>query len=1056
MSDSSDTAPQVARARQFAALSGPFSPATALHASGVEMTRPDAAVLVASQLAAACDTRAEPDGSKWLMRSPERRWQIDSLRTLGQLEEAIAWRREQADFDAPAQDLTAALLATDVFDPATLERRLATADNTTDELSSAELERLASALEWAGPAARAFGQLHRIRAVLNRATQRKRLETVLPSDPVGRENERAALASWIAKPTTTPPVQARFVVGPKGSGKSTLLELALSDASRAGRSLIVVRLNFEYATLDVLDQVGLTLEVARQVAAQIPEQASAIRARRLEAAGGSEDAVKGRGRNVFPSDLAQELGAAVTASGLTVVIALDGLEHVQARGATHPKRLFEWLDNLLATGMSPMSVIAASQDVTLAGVPVNRINQAPIALEAVPPHTADHLLDQLQVPAERKPTVQAFAKNNSLLLLLGGTLAAQSGEDALPKLSGGVSSVARQLLNRLLSQLADRDLRKLVNGCLLLRRVNHEILRKVVAPALGLRIDDVRATDQINTLAKHVWLVKPDSHEGWLKLRRDLRAQTLPVLYERRPVQCARIDRLAAEWFEAREEPWLKLEGLYHRLQLTRRDAPLPELNYHDARQIDADTLAELPQAAVDAVRQARGERSAPAQPSAPRKGSPSPIDDRAAKDMQIVIERGDWDEAADLYARAFENAIVEPASAGGNAARTFLWRVGRWRQAKKSLDALDAVRPGDTDLNDIATDDALARLEMRAELSFADFVARLANDKAYQGLAERIAGRGAKTDMSIGALGFAIYAASSDPNSFEPSGRRANPIGAVEELWGGATSRAALDNAVSVAKELMLRWVSRATEAMHLPPPDTSTQTLCQVVSARCLAGLSPYVNPISLLARFDHRGRLTAHATSVVRQLAGIDAWWNGCFAGVGEFRGTDTDSPIEILSDLGLLAEWAGAAAFVQRHADLALVARSAETWRGVAAGQWVYGRGRRNAGSLVPANLLDASIWVRVRELLAATDPVARSRDILNAWAGPAKSETERSGDAVIARLTVPLRQAKAAAANRERNEAALAAAGAALQSGTPSAFVPALGVLIAFNAIPGGS
>src|SRR5262249_32973202 len=111
-----------------------------------------------------------------------------------------------------------------------------------------------------------------------------------------------------------------------------------------------------------------------------------------------------------------------------------------------------------------------------------------------------------------------------------------------------------------------------------------------------------------------------------------------------------------------------------------------------------------------------------------------------------------------------------------------------------------------------------------------------------------------------------------------------------------------------------------------------------CQVISARCLAVLSPYVNPISMLARYDH-GRMAAHAASVVRQLAGIDAWWNGCLAGDAQFRPTDTDNRIEILSALGLLAEWAGAAAFVLRHADLALIARSAETWRGVTAGQWV---------------------------------------------------------------------------------------------------------------------
>ena len=114
--------------RRYGALSGPFAPAQAIAVlTGPAATDTNALLAVTARFADACDTRQAGDGSTWLMRDPERRWELAQLAAAGDLDAAIAWRRTLPS-DGPTDDLLDALSGTGAFAPAALAAALTRRD----------------------------------------------------------------------------------------------------------------------------------------------------------------------------------------------------------------------------------------------------------------------------------------------------------------------------------------------------------------------------------------------------------------------------------------------------------------------------------------------------------------------------------------------------------------------------------------------------------------------------------------------------------------------------------------------------------------------------------------------------------------------------------------------------------------------------------------------------------------------------------------------------------------------------------------------------------------
>jgi hypothetical protein len=388
----------------------------------------------------------------------------------------------------------------------------------------------------------------------------------------------------------------------------------------------------------------------------------------------------------------------------------------------------------------------------------------------------------------------------------------------------------------------------------------------------------------------------------------------------------------------------------YHALQLMRRDPALPHLDPRVLRRLDPDAIAELPEAAQDVVRRARGERSSLARGGAPSGGNVPPPG--AGAELAALVERGDWPEAALVYERTLAGRLFDARSPEADAVLAFLWRTGQWAQAQRLLAERDRLGGDGADL-----------VELRAELSSGKFA--------------------------------------------RPPAGRASAVAAAFALWSSAPDdpEPALDAAAALV-------------------PAGSVDRTTTTGRARLLAVLTPYAEPLTILARL--RPRIAAHAAAVDRALAALD-------------HGVPGVDPIEGLAARGLLAEWAGAAAFLLHDPDLRVLARSAERWRRTTAGQWSYGRPPRGWD-----RPLDVTLAARLAALAAAADPVAASQEQLAAW----------SGD-----LPVPV-----ADEVRRRLARSLAAAGDVVPVGTdavaevllhrrvPAAFVPPLAVLLAFRAL----
>ena len=1025
-------------AKRFAALSGPFAPSDAILAiTDVEDT--DALVAVAAHLASTCDTR-QGDGTSWLMREPERHWILGEITKEGALKDAVAWRRDQLPTDETTLDLLDALEGVGMFSDAAIERRITAGGSRSD------LERIAVALERAGPHAPAHDREEGVRASLTRLDVEARGQALLDRGFFGRDDELAVMDRWIANPVYSRPVTALFITGLPGIGKTTLLEEAVRRAIAADPQRAEVRLDFDRAGLDALDWIGLTLELARQVAAQVPEHAAALRQARLVAAGGDSPIgmTKGDlGRQRVPKELAETVATTLRSTGRSVLLILDTLEVLRGRGQTHPGRLFDWLDEMVSFGVAPISVLAAGRGDAFDGSP-ERVGSG-INLPGLEEPDAVSLMTKLGIPEASFADVIELAEGNPLVIRLAARVIEQAGSKSLGQVERGKDLAAAYLYRILLSRIDDVTVAELAHPGLVVRRIDPSVISEVLGPELGFGvIEPERAGELFDILASHHWLVEDDPlTPGFVKHRSDIRTLLLRLLYKEDPKGCAKIDRAASKWFARRLEGWCAVEAAYHRLQLMRSTRTTPQLDPAVLLLLDDDTIEELPERAQDLVRRARGERSTKFRGIAPSRGSS--VDPSAAIELQGVVERGDWIEGQYVYDQTFAVSMFDARSPDADVARAFLWRSGRWAEAKRLYDERHRLGADDVDIGSLAPVIALVRLEMWAEFRFDGLVTRIRRDPELLGRAAQLRQRGVTSDLGGGALGFALRRSGID--TAPPPSRSQDSVGTAYATWapplaqygetrdGTALSRRRLEDMISGDSKL-----------------DTNTEQ----GAARLLAVDTPYAPAVAALVQARERTEADRppEQPSLLRHLPTVDAQIARLGGlpprSAGRWSLAHEDAPPgpqfaqERLAYLGLFAEWAGSAAFELRDPDLRLIAASAERWRRTTAGRWSYGRPPARSGNewLRP---VDVSIADRIDQLRESDDPGARALDQLAAWS------ITGDGEATRAAIQRRFRDTISGLAGGE----AIEIAASLLRRSVPSAFVPPLAVLLSMDPRPRG-
>ena len=798
-----------------------------------------------------------------------------------------------------------------------------------------------------------------------------------------------------------------------------------------------LRLDFDRAGLDVTDQVGLTLEAARQLVDQLGTSGHGLVDARLEAGSFVEpsNAVRKTSlRQTLPQTLATMLGAAVSAAQRPVLVVLDTLEVLRGRGETHPDTLFKWLDSLVLNGVRPMYVLAGGRGDALDSLPRiddNERHGAPpdnrparvkrlLTVPGLEDAAARALLTRLEAPPKLHGELLELAQGNPLKLRLAAEVAKRSGVGNLRRKRKQEVSAAF-LYRMLLSRIDDPVLRKLAHPGLIVRRINAELIRKVLAPTLGLgTITEARADALLDDLSTHYWLVEQDAGApGFLKHRSDMRMLLLPLLYQSSPKRSARVDTAALRWFAALPQDWAQVEAVYHELQLTRVGRSPPSVASRIAAQFDAQTLDELPRAAADLVRLTRGERSSQFRADAPQMPAPA-ADTGFERELLSIMQRQDWREGAFIVRGITDAGGLDVYSRGADAIRAFLWRSGQWAQARRWLIERDRFNDSDEDLDDLPPAFALARLEMRAEFDPDGLRRRLPalRVKAERWLVD--AALSAPDNCARhGALALLLNGLP-DPLRFPWKDGRDNALAAAaDEQWihgGGPEANLALE---------LGRQQLRATE---LDP-----ERFDRYPAGETLATLTPY--------------SAFAVNLTVINEFPGLQDMAQR-FAKSFEKRDTSdgergpalvapsSRDPIVWLTRLSLFAEWAEALGFVRRDEDLRLIGRSAERWRRTMAGDWSIGR-RRGAWAQRPP--LDETLQSRLFGLLSGRDPIGNAQEQLDCLTAPDEAP-------VSAQIRRRLRHALSEApANRSTPEDILIRL---LKRGVPAAFAPALAVSIA--------
>lgn len=693
MAQSSDAATLALR---FAALSGLFRPDNALAAAGLggatDIPSMDRLATVA-RLSDSCDTRLwRPN---WIMRAAPRARIIEDL--ADKVSEAAEWRRAQDPYDGPAQQVVEALLGEGRFAPDSVKTALAD-----PALSADTIRQLIRGITYALPLAPAKDWLNDLRAALSRAEAKEDPEAELLAGGVfGRDQEIADISRGIADQWADSGAKGLgmdYVGAMGGAGKSTLL----AEIRRVSRltAAVCVTLDFDRPGIEGGDPLGLSRDLARQIAEIIGAPAGSLYA--AVRASTTGEGVRGQTDRTQTQILVGEVATIMRQQDLPMLLTLDTMESLTLHGDSAAGALLDWL-RLLKQMLPRLAIVAAGRET----MPSAFTGEAkPTALPGLPDEAALKLLESLKVSGKAAEELVALAKGNPLVLRLGAKVAADAGNaftvagEISPEASAQMK--AGQLYRLILSRIDSPELRAVAHPGLLLRQICARMLVDVVAPEIGLALTMEQATDLLDRLKKHVWLVAEQGE--WLSHRAELRLVLLDLQIAEDQNRARRIFAAAAEW-HAREKD--EVLALYYRLQDMHWTRRAPKVAPGVAERFTRAMIEELPRPAQDLISIARGERSSQFREAKVNVGGPAPVQSApgapsvrdvrrkvadsgfsmgAADELRMFLERRNYAEATLIVSRASDFKQIDPASPNGAAVIEALWRLGDWGKARSLL----------------------------------------------------------------------------------------------------------------------------------------------------------------------------------------------------------------------------------------------------------------------------------------------------------------------------------------------------------------------------------
>ena len=553
---------------------------------------------------------------RWTLSLTHRREALRSLATRERMKEALEANPERQC--TPVQRI--------------FERLLDGESLKLDELSRDELAALLEIEDWIEDILDGLPERLAVRQAMARADVLAPMQRLAGHGFVGREKELEQLEQYVFGPKPDMPL---FVFGTGGVGKSTLLaRFVLAHAAPQGVAISYI--DIDRPVIRPEQPLTLLLEWITQLYPQLDVSASVADSLIKEATYAMSRSEGGRSlESAAASDymgLVYMFGATVEQwlNGRTALLIVDTLEEAQFLGSDVMLPLIESLMSLNSslenlriilsgrtlpeeyTDQAFDNIIRTQEETIEDSAFLDQIEWPlrPVNLTVLQPEPARQLLKTAlsergvaDISDEDAEAIIALTSRNPMCLKLAARLLQEEGIEKLrterselfAKLKA--EKIQALLYGRILRHLHDEDVRKVAYPGLIVRRINPDIIREVLAEPCKLELSAERNEYHIfNDLSKEVALVYTDYEDGSLRHRADVRRSMLEDLTDHvEPSVIENININAVNFYMKQNDAVGHAEEIYHRLRLGHDEELLNSRWNPDAVRRLQSSLDELP-----------------------------------------------------------------------------------------------------------------------------------------------------------------------------------------------------------------------------------------------------------------------------------------------------------------------------------------------------------------------------------------------------------------------------------------------------------------------------
>lgn len=531
--------------------------------------------------------------SSWTLTLPERRASLKRLATRERMKAALNVNQRR-----PEGALQRAF-----------ERVLEPGPITLDDLLRDDLAALLTVHGWVDGVLDGVPDPAAILKALRRTDLLAPMHRLTSSGFVGRDDEMQKLAAFVFGPQ---PIAPLFVFGPGGVGKSTLMARFILTQVES-RDLPIAYLDIDRPTIRPDHPPTLLLEAIAQLQHQLEAPTGQVESvakeleyalrrhedgRQLESAAPEDWTTQ-----LFANNLTQWL------KGRTALVVIDTVEEAQFLGSDVMGPFVEFvcqIQRLVPGGRVVLSgrtlpdeylweafpAIMQAPRLPDSGPPLDLIPEPhrPVNVDVLDPPSARELL-QSSLEAAGVPRLNddnledviRIVSRNPMCLKLAARLVRDEGVAALredrTKLLTRLRAEKIQALlyGRILRHLHGDDVKKVAYPGLIVRRIDADVIAKVLAGPCEIELGPERNEFTIlSDLAKEAALVETDPADGSLRHRPDVRRAMLEDLTDHVDASVMEaIDRNAVEHYETLPGDIARGEEIYHRLRLKQ---PLEEI----------------------------------------------------------------------------------------------------------------------------------------------------------------------------------------------------------------------------------------------------------------------------------------------------------------------------------------------------------------------------------------------------------------------------------------------------------------------------------------------